>query len=190
MKSYITSDASDKIMEVINNAYTKLDVLVKDMVNETVNELHHEAEQFWQFYIDKFYEYETQKYIRHRQNSPHTGTGVDIYFANEFELNTGEYFDATLDINPENFDEFNHVDKAFIWNELVSKRRRVVPTKGSRVRYNSFQYNYEGKYVSFSNKAYSDGIKLITSGDGMRTTINDVMNRYADDPIYKLFFKV
>jgi hypothetical protein len=61
---------------------------LKTALDKTANELCKDMSEIFDKCIDKFYEYETRKYYRH-ETGRGTGTGMNLYRANQFKLNYG-----------------------------------------------------------------------------------------------------
>lgn len=185
----MSNSIKDSVDKVESSLLNLANELAENIVEDFTNELEEEANKFWEFYITEFYKYETKKYIRHRQFSPGTCTGEDIYEGKDFSFDGDN---IALYIKPENFDDFHYVSKDFVWDEMVSLRRRKIPKKGKKNNWVYFKYEeeYHGKYVSFKDKNYTQGINLIAGdgSEGRKKMLKSILDKYKRNDRYNIFF--
>ena len=97
------SKLSEKYEEYIMNKIEKVwGEVVKDVSKaadkahiSTLMELKKEASNMYNKLIRDYYEYETQCYIRHGQSEPGTGTGENLYRANNIRVQGGKLYIET-----------------------------------------------------------------------------------------------
>jgi hypothetical protein len=75
----------DKLVEKITPQVVEK---LKGALDKTASELCKDMSQIFDKCIDKFYEYETRSYYRH-ETGRGTGTGMNLYRANQFKLKYG-----------------------------------------------------------------------------------------------------
>jgi len=86
---YSESTLMKKTKEKMTKKITEVVVEeLKNALDKTATELCKDMSEIFDKCIDRFYEYETQKYYRH-ETGRGTGTGMNLYRANQFRLNYG-----------------------------------------------------------------------------------------------------
>lgn len=131
---------------------------LSEEVNIAVKKLKREAEKMYDQFIDQFYKYRTTSYYRHDVGKG-TGTGMNLYRAQDFKINKFMYEDYELseliiNFNSEDMaeykgkyrdgDEKKNVDRQFVL-DLVLDGTRGLPNGWGQ----SWEGSYDGDYFEY-----------------------------------------
>ena len=112
-------------------------------INETYEELYDEATNMYDKLIEDFYKYKTKSYYRHHVGIG-TGTGENLYFGKQFELQRGTIPSLHLDFSGKDMDGYRTVTTDDVLANVMNGIRGV-PEKGW---WTTWHGSYDGKYFS------------------------------------------
>jgi len=136
-----------QIKSDITDAVKKADLL-------TIKELKDEASKMYDKLITDYYKYETEKYIRHGQSKPGTGTGENLYRANNIHIQGRELILGTnYKLMESGYDRHGR-DKVL---EMVKSGQRFAGRRHAPVPWSGdFAGNYITLKDTYINEAFEE----------------------------------
>lgn len=162
-------------------------------ITYAINELYKEAWKMYDSFIDQYYSYKTQSYIRHGETRPGTCRGINLYRGQQFKIKNKVQsksipikidkanftLEATLNtpalitnISGEEMDgyRYNTTDEVL---DMVIDGIRGVPQKGWWIPWTG---SYNGKYFSVSNATMAKAFEMFD--DYFDDMALDIMTKY------------
>lgn len=119
-----------------------------EAINYTYKELYDEAWKMYDSFIDQFYMYKTQSYVRHGEIKAGTRMGSNLYKGQQLKFKPGFMPSVTIEFSGEEMESYQHNTPDDVLN-IVMNGIRGVPSKGW---WTTWKGSYNGKYFSYSGE--------------------------------------
>lgn len=159
----------DKLLEGVDKT---IDTYVNELENDFTNVLtdvtelyYKEINKIYNSFIEQYYDYPTDYYIRHWETRPGTRKGSNLYYGNRNKLHKGKdpYWEINYD-GSEMADDYEYDSADKVLTNVIFGIRGVPPywQKTWYGKYKSRYFNYKGSLLGAYTRFINDYPKMMT----------------------------